>query len=299
MFSGVYTAIITPFHKGKVDEKKLEELLNHQIDAGVQGVVPCGTTGESLLLSWSDQKQIIEVCVRVCKGKIKVMPGTGAPSTDDAIALTQQAQKLGADGVVIMTPWYVKPSQEGLYQHYKQINEATNLPIIIYNNPTRTGVDISFETLVKLKKCHNIQGYKESGLHLPRISQLKNYFGERLSVLAGNDDIMAAYLGMGADGGICVASNVIPSLFIKLMNSWSEGNLFLFQEAWAQIFPLFYALSLESNPAPIRYAMHLVHGVSLETRMPFVPLKDSTKEAIEMALVDLGLWKPLASVRMT
>lgn len=297
MFKGVYTAIITPFREGRVDEKKLRELLELQIKAGVQGVVPCGTTGESLFLSFEEQKLIIEICKSVCSGCIKVIPGTGGPSTQDTIQLTQQAEKVGADGVVIITPWYVKPSQESLVQHYKQVDEVTNLPFIIYNNPTRTGVDISFETLVKLASCKNLKGYKESGTHLPRISQLRERLSDRLSLLAGNDDLLAAHLGMGADGGILVASNVIPEFFTKLVNAWSQGNISLFQEIWNEIFPLLYALSLESNPAPIKYAMHLIHGVSLETRLPFVPLQDSTKKAIESALVDLGLWKPLASVR--
>ncbi|MBS0271709.1 MAG: 4-hydroxy-tetrahydrodipicolinate synthase [Proteobacteria bacterium] len=297
MFHGIYTAIITPFRNGEVDEKSLEELVELQIAAGVQGIVTCGTTGEALLLSWEEQKQILEMCVSLCKDRCQLIASTGHPSTTETITLTRQAKDLGADGALVITPWYVKPSQESLYEHYKKISETVDLPIIIYNNPTRTGVDMSFDTLMRLASCKNIQGYKDSASCVQRISQLKQYLGSRLSLLAGNDDPFAAHLGMGGDGGILVASNVIPELCVELMKAWTEGDLPLFRATWEKIFPLLSVLALESNPAPIKYAMHLVHGISDESRLPFSPLKTSTKEAIEIALNTLGLWKPLASVR--
>jgi 4-hydroxy-tetrahydrodipicolinate synthase len=297
MFKGVYTAIITPFHKGKVDEKKLEELVALQVKAGVQGVVPCGTTGESILLSSEEQKRVIEICVNVCKGKIKVVPATGALTTADTICLTQQAQNVGADGVVIINPWYVKPSQESLFEYYKTINDNIDLPLIVYNNPTRTGVDTSSETMIKLSSYQNIQGYKDCSCCLQRVSELKCVLGNRYSLLSGNDDPFAAHLAMGGDGGILVASNVVPDIFVTLMNAWCEGDLPLFKATWKSVFPLLSALSLESNPAPIKYAMGLVHGVSGESRLPFVPLKPATCLAIETSLQSLGLLNDFAAPR--
>lgn len=297
MFQGVYTAIITPFRDGKVDEKKLEELVAFQVEAGVQGIVPCGTTGEFLLLSREEQKRVIDICVSHCNGKAIVIAGTGALSIETTIKQTQEAQKAGVSAALIICPWYIKPSQESLYHYYKKVSEGVDLPIVIYNNPSRTGVDISLETMVKLMSYKNIQGYKESGCCLQRISGLKGQLGDRLSVLAGNDDPFAAHLGMGADGGILVASNVIPDLLVTLMKKWNEGDLSGFNTDWKTIFPLLSALALESNPAPIKYAMALVHGVSLESRLPFAPLNFSTQEKIEEALKDLNLWKPLVSVR--
>ncbi|MBY0502241.1 MAG: 4-hydroxy-tetrahydrodipicolinate synthase [Alphaproteobacteria bacterium] len=297
MFKGIYTAIITPFHKGKVDEKKLEELVVFQVNAGVQGIVPCGTTGESILLSPEEQKRVIEVCTDVCKRKIKVVPATGALTTTDTIFLTQQAQNIGADGVVIINPWYIKPSQESLYEYYKTINDNVDLPIIVYNNPTRTGVDTSSDTMIKLSACKNIQGYKDCSCCFQRVSELKSVLGNRYSLLSGNDDPFAAHLAMGGDGGILVASNVVPDIFVTLMKAWCEGDLPLFKATWKDVFPLLSALSLESNPAPIKYAMGLVHGVSGESRLPFVPLKPATRLAIEASLQNLGLLHEFASAR--
>lgn len=297
MFHGIYTAIITPFRGGKVDEKKLEELIAFQVKAGVQGITPCGTTGEVLFLSKDEQKRIIEICASVCKGKAHVLAGISALSAEEAITLTHQAQQAGADCALIITPWYVKPSQESLYHFYKNVSENVDLPIIIYNNPTRTGVDISLETIVSLASFKNIQGYKNSAPSLQRISELRCRLGDRLNLLAGNDDPFAAHLAMGGDGGIMVASNVVPSLFVTLMRSWNGADLPLFNATWKAVFPLLSSLTLESNPAPIKYAMSLVHGVSAETRLPFAPLSLTSQEAIEAALTDLGLWEPTASMR--
>ncbi|HUX80107.1 MAG TPA: 4-hydroxy-tetrahydrodipicolinate synthase [Alphaproteobacteria bacterium] len=296
MFQGVYTAIITPFRDGKVDEKKLEELVAFQVEAGVQGLVPLGTTGEFLLLSREEQKRVIDICVSNCNGKAIVIAGTGSLSIETTIMQTREAQKAGANAALVICPWYIKPSQESLYHYYKKVSEGVEIPIIIYNNPSRTMVDISLETLVSLTSYTNIQGYKESGSCLQRISALKCLLGDRLSVLAGNDDPLAAHLAMGADGGILVASNVAPDLFVTLIKKWNEGDLSGFKAAWKVVFPLVSALALESNPAPIKYAMALVHGVSIESRLPFAPLNFLTQEKIEDALKDLNLWTPLVSV---
>lgn len=297
MFQDVYTAIITPFQNGKVDEKKLEELVSCQVEAGVKGVVPCGSTGEYLFLTPEEKIRIIEICANLCKGKAEVIAGTGAVSTEETISQTQRAQKAGATAALIISPWYVRPSQEGLYLHYKKISQNVDLPIIIYNNPARTAVDMSLETLLRLMGCPAIQGYKDSSSNFVMISELKQQLGDRLSLLAGNDEPLAAFLAMGGDGGILPVANVAPTHFVELMASWRTGNLSAFKDQWNKAFPLLIALTLERNPAPLKYAMTLVYDVSPENRLPYAPLQESTKKAIEHALENLGLWTPLASER--
>ena len=297
MFQGIYTAIITPFRDGKVDEKKVEELVAFQVEAGVPGIVACGTTGESLFLSKDEQKRILEICATVCKGKAQLIAATGALSAEDTITNTHQAQKAGADVALIINPWYVKQSQESIYQHYKKISENVDLPILLYNNPTRTGMEISLETIVRLASFKNIQGLKDATSCLKRVSELKRQLGNQFQLFDGNDDTLAAFLAMGGNGGIMNATNVAPSLFVTLIKAWKENDLSTFKTTWQVAFPLVSALALESNPAPIKYAMTLVHGVSIESRMPFAPLSPKTQEAIEAALSDLGLWKSLAVAR--
>jgi 4-hydroxy-tetrahydrodipicolinate synthase len=293
MFQGVYTAIITPFRDGKVDEKKLEELIAFQVEAGVQGVVACATTGEFVYLSQPERERVIEICVNIGKGKVQVLAGTGALSSEEVISLTHGVQKIGVDAAFIINPWYVKPSQESIYHYYKTINENVDIPIMAYNNPARTGVEISFETVLKLASLKNIQGMKDASPSLQRVAELKRSLGDCFALLAGDDDTLAAYLGMGGDGGVLVASNVAPSLFVALLSSWKNDDLGSFKETWKKVYPLACALSLER----IKYAMALVHGVSIESRLPFAPLNASAQEAVEMALNDLNLWTPLVSVR--
>jgi 4-hydroxy-tetrahydrodipicolinate synthase len=293
MFQGAYTAIITPFRNGKVDEKKLEELVTFQVEAGIQGIVACGTTGESLYLSSAEKKRIIEICARICKDKARVIAGTGALSVDETITQTREAQKAGATEALIITPWYIKPSQESLYHYYKKVSENVDLPIALYNNPTRTGVEMSVETVLKLAALKNIHGIKDASPTLQRVSEIKQSLGDRFNLLAGNDDTLAAYLALGGDGGICVASNVAPSLFVTLLKAWKENDLVTFKALWEKIYPLASILSL----ARIKYAMALVYGVSIDSRLPFAPLNATEQEIVEKALQSLGLWEPLARVR--
>ncbi len=297
MFTGVYTAIITPFRDGRVDGKKLEELVSLQAAAGVRGIVTCGTTGEGLLLSANELKNILDICVSVSSGQLQVIAGTGRITTQETIELTQEAEKAGASGVLVTTPWYVNPSQDSLLKHYQQVCEATDLPVIVYNNPTRTGVEIALSTLLRIGEFKNVKGYKESGTDFARVSQLKDQFRDSLNVLAGNDDTLAAYLSMGADGGILSAANAIPADFVRLVDAWQTNDLALFKKKWAELFPLLESMSRESNPLPIRYIMTLLHGVSPETRLPFEPLQESTQRAIKEALQNLGLWSPPTVVR--
>ena len=293
MFYGAYTAIITPFRDGKVDEKKLEELVAFQVRAGVQGIVACATTGEFVYLSPLERQRVVEICVSVGKDKVQVLAGTGALSSEEVISLTQSVQKMGVDAAFIINPWYVKPSQESLYHYFKTINENVDIPIMAYNNPARTGVEISIETVLKLASLKNIRGMKDASASLQRVGELKRYLGDQFALLAGDDDTLAAYLAMGGDGGVLVASNVAPFLFVTLLDSWKNDDLDTFKTIWKKVYPLASALSLER----IKYAMALVHGVSIESRLPFAPLSVAAQEAVEVALEGLGLWTSLTSVR--
>lgn len=287
MFKGVYTALITPFHNGRVDEKIFAEFVEWQIQQGVTGLVPCGTTGESLFLDSQEQKRLVEIAVDVSHGRATVIAGTAALTTEGTIALTQQAKKAGADGALIVNPWYIKPSQESLYQHYKAVHDAVDLPIIIYNNPSRTGVEISIDVLKRFKELPNICGIKDSSSNLLRATSLRNIMGSDFSLLAGNDDTMAGYLAMGGDGAISVASNVLPQLFARFYHAWEEQDIKLFEIIRDQLYPFIEALSTDSNPHPVKYATSLVKQIPLESRLPFAPLGAEAMEAIKKTLNDL------------
>lgn len=293
MFQGTYTAIITPFQGGNVDEKKLATLVALQVRAGVDGIVACGSTGEFLYLAPDERRTIIDICADGCKGKAKLVVGCAALSAKETIELTHQAQKAGADGALIINPWFVKLSQESIVQYYKEINDAVDLPILLYNNAARTGVDMSVDTIVRVASLKNIRCLKECATSLARVCEFRQRLGDDFTLLDGNDDTLAGFLGMGGDGGIFIASNVAPSLYVALMKSWRAGHLDAFKALWQQLYPLSAVLSLER----IKYAMALVHGVSLETRLPFAPLTAATQQEIETVLHALELWAPLASVR--
>lgn len=292
MFHGLYTAIVTPWRAGKLDVKKLEELMAQQVDAGVQGVVVCGTTGESLSLSPEDQEHLVRICAEVAQGKIRVMAATGSLSTEETILRTKSAEKAGADSALIISPWYTRPSQDNLYHHFKAIHENTDLPIVLYNNPTRTGLDIHVETVIRLAALPKIQGLKDGAPCLGRIAQLRTGLGNNFPLMECIDDRVAAYLAMGGDGVFAVASNVAPALYVQLIRAWRENDLCSFKATLGRLTPLFSALALESNPGPIKYAVHLVHGIEDTSALSYVALSPATKQTIRSALQELELWAP-------
>ena len=227
MFTGTYTAIVTPFRNGKIDESALERLIKAQIKAGVDGIVPVGTTGESPTVSFEEHIQLVAFSVKIAAKKIKVLAGTGGNATEEAIYLTREAEKAGADGSLQVAPYYNKPSQEGLFQHFKAIARATKLPILLYNIPGRCGVEIGVETTKRLTRaCENIIGMKEAGGNADRVSQLRAALGERFIILSGDDSLTLPFMAVGAQGVISVASNVIPREVSQMVKAFAAGKIF-------------------------------------------------------------------------
>lgn len=273
-FSGTHTAIITPFRDGKVDTEAFEALVERQVEAGITGIVPVGTTGESPTLGAEDHIEVIRLAIKFAKGRIKVIAGTGANATAEAIELTQAAEKLGADASLQVSPYYNKPSQEGLYQHFKAIADATSLPIMLYSVPSRSGVEIAPETAARLASdCANITGIKEAGGSVDRINQLVQALPDGFGILSGDDPLTLPFISCGANGLVSVAANLIPEVIVKLVNHCLAGE---FAEALViqkKYYPLLRGLmSLDVNPVPIKTAVSLQGHCTDELRLPLAPL---------------------------
>ncbi len=290
MYRGTYTAIVTPFRDGQVDKPALERLVEDQIAGGVDGLVPVGTTGESPTLSVEEHLQVIEWTVRFARGRVKVMGGTGANSTREAIELTEKAADLGVDASLQVAPYYNRPTQEGLFQHYRAIAQATSLPIYLYNVPGRSGVEIGVETTRRLAEaCPTILGIKEAGGSADRVTQLRAACGPRFQIISGDDVLTVPFMALGAVGVISVASNVVPSEVVRLVNAAADGNFSQARDRHYRLLPLFRALFLESNPAPAKAALAMLGRIDGELRLPLVPITSPTHEALRLALAGLGL----------
>ena len=281
MFSGVLTALITPFREGSVDAQAFAEFVNWQITEGVDGVVACGTTGEGMLLTREEQKKLLKLCVK---------HATGVVNTLETLQLTQQAQECGVDAALIITPWYVKPSQESLYDHYKLIHDNTDLPILLYNNPGRTGVNLELDTIEKLAQLKRVVGLKDATSDLCRVTQLRNRLGGDFSLLAGDDPTYPAFLAMGGDGVISSAANAAPRLFVELQKAWVNANLQAFAEGRDKLHPFLQAMSVASNPQPVKFAASLLGNITQETRLPFAPLSSDACNTIRKTLKAVGAW---------
>jgi 4-hydroxy-tetrahydrodipicolinate synthase len=284
MFKGSITALITPFKNGEVDWKSYEKLINWQIENGTDGLVPCGTTGESPTLSHDEHNQIVERCIKITEGRVPVIAGTGSNSTREAVFLTEHAQKSGADAALVVTPYYNKPTQEGLYQHYKALHDATDIPIIIYNIPGRSVIDMHIDTMCRLAELPRIVGVKEATVDLSRPLNLRSRLGDDFCQLSGNDDTATAYLAQGGHGCISVTSNVAPALCAKVQDAWQAGDLKAMTEARDLLAPLHKALFCESSPAPIKYAVSCLGFGSDEVRLPLVPASKEARAAVDEAL---------------
>jgi len=290
MFTGTYTAIVTPFKSGKLDETALTELIQKQVDAGIDGVVPVGTTGESPTLDCDEHLRVIEVAVEVAAGKIKVLAGTGGNATQEAIYLTQEAQKRGASGSLQVAPYYNKPSSEGLYQHFKAIADATELPILLYSIPGRCGVAIEVDTVKRLADdCPRIVGIKEAGGDADRVSQLRHGLGQDFIILSGDDALTLPFMSVGAQGVISVASNLIPGTIASMVRDFAAGRVGEAQKVHAQYYPLFKALFVETNPVPVKEALHLMGQMELELRLPLVPMTLAHRDHLKTVLKSLDL----------
>ena len=289
MFKGSIVAIVTPFKNGQVDEKAFGGMIEFQIANGTQGIVPCGTTGESATLSHTEHQRVIEFTVEVVRGRVPVIAGTGSNSTEEAISLTQYAKKARADGALLIAPYYNKPTQEGLYQHFKKIAEAVDFPLVVYNIPGRTGVNISPQTFARLVQLKTIVAIKESSGSLQQISEILHYCGERFTLLSGDDALALPTLAVGGKGVISVAANIIPSEMAEMVRAFERGDLHQAQRPHYRMFGLFHALFLETNPIPVKTALALMGRCTAEFRLPLCPLSSENLERLKQALKEYGL----------
>jgi 4-hydroxy-tetrahydrodipicolinate synthase len=285
MFTGTYTAIVTPFRGGQLDESALERLIKLQIKGGVDGIVPAGTTGESPTVSYEEHIRIVALSAKLAAGKVKVLAGTGGNSTSEAIYLTQEAEKAGADGSLQVAPYYNKPTQEGLYQHFKAIAKATKLPIVLYSIPSRCGVEIAVDTVKRLAAdCKNIVGIKESGGSCDRVSQLRAALGVNFRILSGDDSLTLPFMSVGANGVISVASNVIPKEVSQMVNAFARGDAKKAMALHARYYPLFKDLFIETNPTPVKAALAMMKVIEEEYRLPLVPMNPKNWDVLRTTL---------------
>ena len=258
MFKGSITALITPLKNGNVNEKAFQDFVEWQINQGSHGLVPCGTTGESPTLTHEEHERVIDLCIEAANGKVPVIAGTGSNSTDEAISLTKFSKGAGADAALVVTPYYNKPTQEGLYHHFKAINDSCDLPIIIYNIPGRSVVDINIETMKKLAKLKNIIGVKDSSNDLARPLLTTKNIGKNFCQISGEDATVVPFLSQGGHGCISVTANIAPKICSDLHNAWQKGNFKKVQFLNSLLFPLHNALFLETSPGPVKYAASLL-----------------------------------------
>ena len=287
MFKGSNVALVTPFKNNKLDEECYLKIINFHLENGTNGLVPAGTTGESPTLSHDEHQKVIELCIKEAKGKIPVIAGTGSNSTDEAIALTKHAESAGADGALVVTPYYNKPTQEGLYQHYKAINDNTSLPIIIYNIPSRCVIDMSVDTMARLFELKNIAGVKDATGDISRLEQTIKKLGTEFIQLTGEDGLAFEFNKRGGVGIISVTANIAPKLcsdFQKYSKSKSDNEIKEAERINQILQPLHKSLFIESNPAPVKYAAKLLGLCEDDVRLPLVKIKTETQEEIKKAL---------------
>lgn len=289
MFTGSLVAIVTPFREGKVDERALAELIEWQIANGTNGIVPCGTTGESATLSHDEHNRVIELTVEVVRRRVPVIAGTGSNSTEEAIALTQHAKQVGVDGALLITPYYNKPTQEGLYRHYKAVAETVDLPLVLYNIPGRTGVNMLPATIARLSAIKTIVGVKEGSGSVQQASDIVQMCGDRLTVLAGDDALTLPMMAVGGKGVITVTANIVPAEMAGLVKAFAEGNIDEARRIHFKLSPLFAALFYETNPIPVKEALGLMGKIDPELRLPLCPMAPDTREKLIRVLKEAGL----------
>ncbi len=292
MFTGTYTAIVTPFKNGKIDETALERLVKAQVKGGVDGIVPVGTTGESPTVDYEDHIRIIELAVKFSLGEVKVLAGTGGNSTSEAVYLTQQAEKVGADGSLQVAPYYNKPTQEGLYQHFRAVARQTRLPIVLYSIPGRCGIEIGVDTVRRLAAdCKNIIGIKEAGGTPDRVRQLRAVLGPKFEIMCGDDSLTLPFMAVGAQGVISVASNVIPRQVSQMVKAYASGRVKEALKLHQKYYPLFKDLFIETNPVPVKAALAMLGQIEEEYRLPLVPMSPKNRETLRATLKTCGLLK--------
>ena len=288
-FKGSITALITPFKDGAVDEQGFQRFVDWQIAEGIDGLVPVGTTGESPTLSHAEHKRVVELCIEAAGKRVPVIAGTGSNSTDEAIDLTLHAQKAGADAALIVLPYYNKPTPEGQYQHFKAIHDATDIPILIYNVPPRSAVDMTVETMARLAKLPRIVGMKDATADLVRPIRTKLAIDKDFTMLSGEDGTALPFLAQGGVGCISVTSNVAPRLTAEMHKAWREGDLKHAMKLNERLTPVNDAMFCETSPGPVKYAAGLLGKSSDEVRLPLAPIADASRQKVRAALVKAGL----------
>jgi 4-hydroxy-tetrahydrodipicolinate synthase len=288
-FRGSFTALVTPFSNGSLDEKAYRELIEWQIAEGTAGLVPVGTTGESPTLSHEEHNSVVEWCIDQAKHRIPVVAGAGSNSTAEAIALARHAEQAGADAVLVVTPYYNKPTQEGLYQHFKAINDAIGIPIIIYNIPARSVIDMSVDTMKRLFELKNIAGVKDATANVVRVSQQRAAMGADFNQLSGEDATALGFMAHGGHGCISVTANVAPRLCAEFQNACLKGDYASALKVQDKLMPLHTALFVETNPAPAKYALSVLGRCKETVRLPMVPVSEKTRTLVRDAMVHAGL----------
>ncbi|MEK6732320.1 MAG: 4-hydroxy-tetrahydrodipicolinate synthase [Candidatus Omnitrophota bacterium] len=289
MFEGAMAALVTPFKKEKVDEKKLAEIVEFHIKNGTSGIVPCGTTGESATLSYEEHDRVIEIVIEAANKKIAVIAGTGSNSTAEALMLTKHAKKAGADASLQVSPYYNRPTQEGLYQHFKTIAEEIDMPMIVYNIASRTGVNIEPETMQRLSKVRNIAGVKESSGSLEQMSRIRYLCGDKFDLISGDDALTLPLLSIGGTGVISVVNNIVPKDVADMVSKFKKGDLEGARKLHYKLLPLIKAVFLETNPVPVKTAMALMGMIEPGVRLPLWEMSEPNLEKLKKALKDYNL----------
>ncbi len=291
MFKGSFVAMVTPFtESGKVDEKGINELVEFHIKNGTDGIVPCGTTGESPTLSHEEHKRVVEITIKAVSGRIPVIAGTGSNSTREALDLTSHAKEAGADGALIVVPYYNKPTQKGLYLHYKEIADNVDIPIIVYNVPSRTGVNLLPETLAKLAELENIVAVKEASGNLEQMAQIVELCGDKITLLSGDDKLILPVLSIGGKGVISVVANIIPADVANMVREFEKGNYQTAQNIFiSKVYPLSSAMFYETNPIPVKTSVRLMGLPAGNLRLPLTPMSDDNLAKLKSDLVKFNL----------
>lgn len=289
MFAGSLVAIVTPFKSGRVDERALGDLIEFQLQNGTDGIVPCGTTGESATLSHEEHERVVAFTVQVVKHRVPVIAGSGSNSTEEAIALTRHAKQVGADAALLITPYYNKPTQEGLYRHYKAVAEAVDLPLVLYNIPGRTSVNMLPNTVARLASIPNIVAIKEGSGSVQQGSEILQACGERITVLSGDDPLTLPMMAIGAKGVVTVTANIVPADMAGMVDAFAAGELDRARRLHDKMYPLFTALFFETNPIPVKEALAMMAKMNGELRLPLCPMSAENREKLARALKDYGL----------
>ncbi|MBF0447542.1 MAG: 4-hydroxy-tetrahydrodipicolinate synthase [Magnetococcales bacterium] len=289
MFEGVFSALITPFADGQFDRSAMARLIEYQLQRGITGFVPCGTTGESATLTHDEHKEVIKFCVELVAGRVPVIAGTGSNATRESIELTRFAKQIGADGALLITPYYNKPTQEGLYQHYKAVASSVDMPIVLYNVPGRTAVNMATDTVARLAEISNIVAIKEATANLERVSIIHKQCGENITLISGDDATFLPFLAVGGKGVISVSANIATKAMVGLWQAWSRGDWHQAHRFHQDLLDLNGLLFCETNPIPIKAAIEMLGICGPELRLPLTPLAGECRQSLREAMVSLQI----------